>query len=186
MSAARRPEEHGRHRGQTTIDFMIGVGVFLLMVGFVLGMIPGMIDPFSDSQETTLVADRLATQISEGMFADPDRPTVLNDTCTFAFFNASLGDGADCPVPFDETEDDLPTRLGVQDRQTINVTIQRDMDDPTDGDLEILWTDGDAVSGTGHTRLAVGPAVPDTQSTVVASRTAYIDGKDVNVVVRVW
>lgn len=171
-------------RAQTTIDFIIGIGVFMLVVGFVLGVIPGMVDPFSDSQETTLVADRLATQVSEGMLAEPDRPTVLNETCTFAFFNDTLGDGAICPVPFDENESDLATRLGVQDRQTINVSIQRDVD--ADGALEYLWTDGQSVSTSGHTRLAIGPAVPDTRSVVAASRTAYIDGKDVTVVVRVW
>lgn len=173
-----------RSRGQTTIDFMIGAGVFLLVVGFVLGTIPGMIDPFSDSQETTLVADRLATQVTEGMLAEPNRPTVLNQTCVNAFFNDSLADGEDCPVPFDAGTTDLNERLGVQDRQSINVTINRDVDD--DGELEQLATDGDAVSTSGHTTLAIGPPVPALQSQVAASRTAFIDGMDVTVVVTVW
>ncbi|MFB6353663.1 MAG: hypothetical protein ABEJ92_06210 [Halobacteriales archaeon] len=163
---------------------MIGAGVFLLVVGFVLGIIPGIIDPFSDSQETTIVADRLATQVAEGMLGEPSRPTVLNETCTFAFFNASLGNGEGCPVPFHETTNDLNARLGVQDRQSINITIKRDLD--ADGDLEQLATDGDTVSTTGHTTLAIGPAVPPSRSVVAASRTAFIDGKDVTVVVRVW
>lgn len=162
---------------------MIGVGVFLLVVGFVLGIIPGMIDPFSDSQETTLVADRIATQVSEGMLAEPDRPTVLNQSCVNAFFNDSLGDGKGCPVPFDAGETDLNARLGVQDRQSVNVTIKR-LDGS--GDYQQLRTDGESVSTMGHTRLAVGPSIPETQSQVAASRTAYLDGKDVTVVVTVW
>lgn len=173
-------------RAQTTIDFMIGMGVFLLVVGFVLGVIPGMIDPFSDSQETTIVADRIATQISEGMLAEPDRPTVLNETCVNAFFNQSLASGDDCPVPFDASEDDLATRLGVQDRQSINLTIKRDLDSSPDGQLDQLATDGETVSASGHTTLAAGPAVPSGRSVVAASRTAFLDGKDVTVVVRVW
>lgn len=172
-----------RSRAQTTIDFMIGAGVFLLVVAFVLGIIPGMIDPFSDSQERTLVADRLASQISEGMLAEPDRPTVLNQTCVNAFFNDTLAEGEGCPVPFNEDTTDLNERLGVQDRQSINVTIKR-LD--RNGDYQQLRTDGETVSTTGHTTLAIGPSVPPTQSQVAASRTAFIDGKDVTVVVTVW
>ncbi len=66
----------------------------------------------------------------------------------------------------------------------MNVTIARDVDD--DSTLELLWTDGETVSAAGHTRLAIGPAVPNSQSVVAAIRTAFIDGKDVTVVVRVW
>lgn len=173
-------------RAQTTIDFMIGAGVFMITVGFVLGVIPGMIDPFSESQETTLVADRLATQISEGMLAKPDQPTVLNQTCVNAFFDQDLdpGSGADCPVPFDETVTDLPDRLGVREYYSINVTLERDID--SDGQLEILSTDGNDISGTGPSRLAIGDSPPDRQSVVVASRTAFVDGMDVRVMIRVW
>lgn len=172
-------------RAQTTIDFMIGAGVFLLVVAFVLGVIPGMIDPFSDSQETTLVADRLATQVSEGMLAEPNRPTVLNQTCVNAFFGVGSASGGDCPVPFDEEVTDLNTRLGVQDRQSINITIKRDVS-PVDGDLEQMYTDGVNVSDSGGDILAIGPSVPAGQSSVTATRTAFIDGKDVTVVVTVW
>lgn len=172
-----------RSRAQTTIDFMIGAGVFLLVVGFVLGVIPSMIDPFSDSQESTLVADRLSTQISEGMLGDPDRPTVLNQTCVNAFFGIGSAEGSGCPIPFDESITDLSDRLGVDDRHSINVTIKRDIDD--DGQLEILTSDGDGVGG-GSNSLAIGPQLPELQSQVAASRTAFIDGVDVSVVVTVW
>lgn len=163
---------------------MIGVGVFLLILGYILSVVPGLIDPFSQAPSSTLVADRLATQISEGMLGQPDRPTVLNETCTFAFFNASLGSGGGCSLPFDASQMDLNTRLGVQATQSINVTIQRDVDD--DGLPEQLRTDGQHVSTSGSTTLAIGPKVPTGQSVVAATRTAYLDGKDVSVVVRVW
>ena len=172
-------------RAQTTIDFLIGAGVFLLVVGFVLGVIPGMIDPFSDSQETPLVADRVATQISEGMLGEPDRPTVLNQTCVNAFFNQSLGSGGNCALSFDASETDMAERLGLNDRYSVNVSIKRDISG--NGELEVLSTDGQSVSASGHTTLAIGPAVPTNAEAVVsASRTGYLDGKDVTVVIRVW
>ncbi len=171
-------------RGQTTIDFVIGVAVFIIVVGFVFGVIPNLIDPFSGSQETTLVADRLATQITEGMFAKPDRPTVLNATCTFGFFDQTLGSGKNCAVPYEASETDLSTRLGVNDRHSINVSIRRDVD--SDGNLELLSTDGEIVSANAATQLSIGPTVPSGQSVIAASRTAFIDGKDVTVVVKVW
>ena len=33
-------------RGQTTLDFAIGVSVFLIVVAFVLAFVPGMVQPF--------------------------------------------------------------------------------------------------------------------------------------------
>lgn len=186
--ARRTSEDQGfafDSRAQTPIDFLIGAGVFLLVFAFVLGIIPGMIDPFSDSQETPLVADRIATQISEGMLAEPDRPTVLNQTCVNAFFNKSLGAGSNCALRFNASESDMAERLGLKDRYSVNISIKRDLDG--DGELEVLSTDGQNVSAAGHTRLAIGPSVPTNAEAVVsASRTGYLDGKDVTVVTRVW
>lgn len=172
-------------RAQTTIDFLIGAGVFLLVFGFVISVIPGMIDPFEEGQETPLVADRIASQVTESMLGEPTKPTILNATCTNAFFNQSLGSGSNCGLNFSPTETDLSERLGVADKHSINVSIKRDIDG--DGDLEQLATDGKNVSTTGHTELAIGPRVPiDAEAVVSATRIGFLDGKDVTVVVRVW
>ncbi len=173
-------------RAQTTIDFLIGVGVFLLVFGFVISVIPGMIDPFEEGQETPLVADRIASQVTETMIGEPSQPTILNATCTNAFFNkTSMSSGTNCALNFSKTETDLSERLGVADKHSINITIKRDIDG--DGNLEQLATDGQNVSTTGHTTLAIGPIVPSNAEAVVsATRIGFLDGKDVTVVVRVW
>lgn len=173
-----------RDRAQTTVDFMIGASVFLLTVAVVFGIIPGIIDPFNESQENTLVADRLAAQVSGGMLADTGTPSGLNQTCVNAFFNSSLGNGGGCPIPFNESVTDLPDRLGVDDRHRVNISIQRDVD--ADGELDVLSTTGGEVGTSGHTKLAIGPDVPPAQSVVVGSRAASLGDKDVIVVVKVW
>lgn len=183
------PNRTDRHdRGQTSLDFLIGIGVFMLTVAFVVGAIPGLIEPFSGGQETPLVADRITSEVVGGMMVDAGRSSALNETCTYAFFDDSFGDGDACALSFDASDDDLPERLGIDDGYSVNVTIQRDV--TGDADREVLCTDGETVGecGTlaGSERLAIGPPPANLRSVVSTRRTAYLDGKDVTVVVKVW
>lgn len=77
----------GRDRAQTTLDFAVGMSIFLLTVAFVFTFAPNIAEPFSDSgTENTVVADRVASQLVAGTLASPDRPYVLDKACTMAFF----------------------------------------------------------------------------------------------------
>ena len=77
----------GRDRAQTTLDFAVGMSVFLLTVAFVFTFAPNIAEPFSDSgTENTVTANRAASQLVEGTLASPDRPYVLDKACTMAFF----------------------------------------------------------------------------------------------------
>ena len=93
-----------RDRGQTTLDFALGVSVFLLTAIFVLTFVPGMLEPFEEStQEEISAADRIATQLVEETLASPDRPHVLDRECTVIFFE-SRTDGLD---PAGDDEDNV-------------------------------------------------------------------------------
>lgn len=174
-------------RGQTSMDFVIGVSIFLITIGVVFGMIPSLIEPFDESPDITITADRTASQLAEGMLADSDRPGVLDSTCTFGFFDASLGDGQFCPISYDETESDLSTRLNISSTYAVNVSIKRDIDG--DGTAETLCTDGDTVgscTAPRTTTLSTGGQPPAVQSSFSATRSAFLAGKDVRLVVTVW
>lgn len=173
-------------RAQTVIDVLVGVGVFMIAIAFVFSFIPSMVDPFSQDQEVTLVADRIAGEVADGMLVETNSSGVLNETCTYAFFESSYGDGAQCALSFDETETDLATRLGVDSRYSINVTIRRNVTNGPDPD--IMCTDGSAVlpCSSGPDRLAIGPNPPADGSVISTRRTRLIDGKDVSVVVKLW
>jgi hypothetical protein len=82
-------------RGQTNLDFAVGVSVFLLTAIFVLTFVPGMLEPFEEgTQEEISSADRIATQLVEETLASPDRPYLLDRECTVIFFE-SREDGFD-------------------------------------------------------------------------------------------
>jgi hypothetical protein len=171
-------------RGQTNLDLLIGVSVFLITVGFVLATASGMADPFLGGQEKPLVADRTTALLAEGMFTTAGEPRALNGTCTFGFFNASMGAGT-CAIPYDENESDLAARLGLDRRHSVNVTIRRNTTEGPEPD--VLCTDGGSVASCPDTtRLATGPTPPDSGSTFSASRGAYVGGKDVIVEVVLW
>lgn len=178
------PGQVNRDRGQTNIDLLVGVSVFLIAAGFVLAAASGLADPFVGGQETPLVADRTAELLVEGMFTPADSPGVIDEVCTFGFFNESIGAGA-CAVAYDESETDLTARLGLASRYSVNVTIRRNV--TGDPRPDVLCTDGESVGACPEsTRLAAGPTPPDRGSTFAARRGGYLDGKDVIVEVVVW
>ncbi|MCU4752712.1 hypothetical protein OB919_12120 [Halobacteria archaeon AArc-curdl1] len=67
MNRGRRPRTVSvslGSRGQTTQDFAVGIGIFLLAVAFVFSYVPTLITPFSASTASdSAQADRIATDI---------------------------------------------------------------------------------------------------------------------------
>lgn len=175
-----------RDRGQTTLDFAVGISVFLLTTVAVVGFVPGMLEPFQTGpQEATVIADRVATQLVESTLTDGGQHYLLNTTCTLAFFNSSK---ADTGCRFDNSAS-VGDRLAVTNAN-LNVSISYDFD--SDGTSEpSCWNEsGSQLVGCGDAsadwQLAENRAPADTGSVVVARRVGHLDGKAVEVLVRVW
>lgn len=149
--------------GQTNVDFLVGMSVFLLSVAFVFGMIPGIFEPFStDGGSNTLVADRAAATLAEGTLGSPSEPTVLNATCTHSFFEGDEGAIPD-GCRFDTVEPNAA--LGIPDTTGINATIE----------------------SAEETTYATGDAPPERSANVVVSRrTVTLDEQAHRLIVRVW
>ncbi|MFC7155112.1 hypothetical protein ACFQPA_06535 [Halomarina halobia] len=153
-------------RGQTTLDFAMAIGVFLLALVFALGVLPGMFAPFSgDSDAQVMKADRSAAHLSEGHLGSPIRPTQLNATCTVAFFdNATPPAGCRYDTP------DLTEALGVESGTRVNVTIER----------------AGAVATVDGTTLARGASPSRKGDVSTARRLVTLEGTTYQLVVRVW
>jgi hypothetical protein len=161
----------GDDRAQTTIDFAIGVGVFLLVVAFVVAFVPGIFEPFDRTNSGTQVADRVATSLATDALGDPATPYVLDDDCTEAFF-VQMQTGTDAPTDcrFDTTANS-PSEVFVLGRTNLNVTIEER---------------GAGVTSLGSTTLAAGDSVPDGISVTTARRAVHVDGETYRLFVRVW
>jgi hypothetical protein len=184
MSRERRPGT----RGQTTIDYAIGAGLFLVSVAFIVAFVPGIISPFQTGvQEETITADRVADQLAEGMLVGADSAYVLDQPCTVAFFDDSVGSSA---CTFDNG-DDPADRLGLTDRQHLEVRVVADAND--DGTSNPICEDGgggivESTVGTcASDAFVAGENPPDeTGSVVVARRAVSIDGFEATLYVRMW
>jgi hypothetical protein len=188
----RTPPPDGR--AQTTLDFAIAMGVFLLAVAFVFTFIPSLTAPFIDgNQEQSAIADRVASHLVEGSLADPDEPYVLDVTCTTGFFNATNGTATDhCGYTNDTT--DFQDRIGVTPRTHVNVTLVRV--NATSREVTPLCydNDNDHLVNTSHAdcdpasdvRYRVGGSYANAESVTVARRVVSIDGRDATLLVRVW
>lgn len=178
-------------RGQTTLDFTVGVVLFLFVLAGIFMFVSGTLQPFtSGDQENIVGANRVADNLAEGTLGDPSRPHVLDTTCTVTFFED--GYNPDCRyenVPFRE-------RLGVSEHQFVNVTVRGNVTQGTGGPDELLcWerTNGRlreqeaATCGGSRVPLAIGNTPPErSQSAVTARRTVSLDGTDVSLVVKLW
>lgn len=162
---------HGR--GQTAIDFLAGMTVFLVAVGFVLSFVPGMFQPFeTDSGANMVGAGRGATLLVEDVLVeDTASPGVLNETCTAEFFDA---DGNTDGCRFGDDGNDLPAALGLDDFRRVNVTIE------SGGSVETVQGDAGSVTA------AVGRSPASTDDVVVATRVVLLDGEQATLYVRVW
>ncbi|QCC48555.1 DUF7287 family protein [Halobellus limi] len=162
----------GDRRAQTTIDFAIGIGLFLLVVAFVVAFVPTIFTPF-ESAEGPQTADRIGTSLAADRLGDPGEPFVLNRTCTEGFFAQLDGDG---PAPsgcqFNTSATTTRALFTLDETRNANVSI-RTLDD---GDVETL--DG--------TRLSAGPSLPETRSVTSARRVVSIEGEPYQLLVRVW
>lgn len=175
-------------RGQTTLDFAIGVSVFLAVLVFIFLFIPGILSPFTASaQDETVASNRVADQLAAGTLASPSEPYVLDSYCTLAFFR---NNSADCSYP----EGPIAVQLGVDtEYQQVNVSLRgnRTAGGP---EREVMCWDGtgddtgvvESSSAECDTTLARGDPVPTNRPSVTSVRVVSIDGADVTLFVELW
>lgn len=169
-------------RGQTTLDFAVGAGVFLLAIAGVIVGMSAFFDPFIGVQSQTLtVADGSAAQLAEGMLAvDGAEPGVLSGPCTVAFFTAndSIATDNDCT---ENGTTDFASALGIE-RYNAEVVIHEPNDPVTQEATVQLPVDG--TTYTVDLRRSNGDSVPTDVS--VARRIVSLDGTIYRLTVRVW
>jgi len=181
--------ESSLRRAQTTLDFTIGITIFLVVLAAVFLFVPGTLQPFSEGgQENIVSVNRVADDLSEGSLATEGTSHILNGTCTEAFFNSTNRCG------FDST--DVADLVGLGEFKNANVTIIGNVSTRS-GVQEILCYDhGDAPGsrlaspdpdcGSSETRLAIGDDPSVAESSVTARRVVELDGRDIFLVVKVW
>lgn len=168
-------------RGQTTLDFAVGAGVFLLAIAGVIVGMSAFFDPFVGVQSQTLtVADGSAAQLAEGVLAvDGAEPGVLSGPCTVAFFTAddALADDHGCM----NGTTDFASALGIEGYNA-EIVIHEPTDPVTQEATVQLPVDG--TTYTVDLRRANSASVPTDVS--VARRIVSLDGTIYRLTVRVW
>jgi len=189
---SREPGRQSGNRGQTTIDFAIGISVFLAVLLFIFLFIPGILSPFTASaQDETVSSNRVADQLATGMLASPSDPYILDSYCTVTFFE---GDAADCS--FDD--EPLEEQLGVATSyQKVNVSLRGNLTASGDGQETLCWDSSEPDTGlvessssactdSDDTEFNRGDSLPDSEPSVTSVRVVSIDGKDATLYVEMW
>jgi len=176
-------------RGQTTLDFAIGVSVFIAVLLFIFLFIPGILSPFTASaQDETVTSNRVADQLAAGTLASPQAPYVLDSYCTVAFFAGASP--SDCQF----SGGSLQSQLNLDTTyQQLNVSLRGNLD--ASGDQEVVCWDstGDETglvessdTSNCNTVLGRGDPVPTSQPSVTSVRVVTLDGADVTLFVEMW
>lgn len=161
----------GRDRGQTILDYSVGVSVFLAAIIFVVAFIPSMFAPFDDSTGgASSTADRAVDRLTlDVLLTTPRSPGELNETCTTNFFDGTVT--PDCRYSTAASSpSDLRTVLGLGATTDVNVTVRN----------------AAGIRTLGGTRLAAGETPSSVANPVVAKRSVLLAGEQNRVVVRVW
>jgi|APHM01.1.fsa_nt_gi hypothetical protein len=188
-------------RGQTTLDFVIGISVFLSVLLFILLFLPGILAPFTTStQAETVSSNRVADQFATGLLASPDDPYVLDRHCTAAFFDVDSEPDSSAPARCGYSTGTLSEQVGVASaHQNLNVSLRGNISTAGDGDDLLCWdTDspdrglvesGDTAcdpSGTDDFYLTRGDPTPETIPSVTSVRVVSLDGQDATLYVELW
>jgi hypothetical protein len=107
--------------GQITIDYLISITIFLFAVVFVFNYTSGIFTPFqSNSDEVTLIADRVSTKVVEKWISEKDEaaPNIVNKEAVSDFFNETN-------IKYDSTLDSLGMN-GTYMRYDLNITLEND------------------------------------------------------------
>ncbi|MBB6646385.1 DUF7287 family protein [Halobellus ruber] len=164
-----RPGASGE-RAQTTIDFAIGIGLFLIVVAFVVAFVPTIFTPFQ-STEGPQTADRIATSLSTDRLGDPTEPYVVNETCTEGFFDQLNGGGpAPSTCSFNTSATTTREVFALDRTRDVNVTVR--------------YANGSVVDS--GVRLAAGPTPPETTSVASATRVVSLGERPRRLTVRTW
>lgn len=169
-------------RAQTTLDFAIGVSLFLAVLVFVFAFVPGILAPFDlTGDHETIQTERIASQLSSTTLGSPSIPYVLEPYCTVEFFNSGS------PGQCEYSGSDLNAKLDIETWRPINVSIVGDLDG--DGTEILCWNTADDAfddcpSGD---RLATGEPIPEeSDATVTSRRTVSLHHETVRVKVVMW
>jgi len=185
------PIHRGRERGQTTLDFTIGVTIFLIVLVGVFVFVPGTLQPFEEGgQEDLVTVNRVADGLAEQSLTESATPYILDADCTVGFFDTTVSPPAECEY----SGGNLSERVGIAGQQSINVTIRKGVAGSAGTSAPLCYnesqppgerlTSGDCDSGA--TRLAAGGTAIGDQSSVTARRVVELDGQDVFLVVMIW
>lgn len=174
-------------RGQTTLDFAIGVSIFLAVVLFTFAFVPTVLDPFDVvAEDNPTLADRTADNLAHSQLGSAGQPNELNRYCTVRFFESGPS-----PPECNYDGQTLQERLGLDDVQDANISITRDgnVSEP------LCWTDSAAddepglttACGSGDTTLTIGENRPGEQDTTITSRRVVsLYGETVVMEVMLW
>ncbi|VVB93462.1 Uncharacterised protein [uncultured archaeon] len=163
--------------GQVTIDYIAGIGIFLLAVIFVFQFTYGLFVPFqSGSDKATLAADRAGTVLVERML-HADKASELNviDQGKLYYFK---------------------TRLGYSNQTNYNAALREigifSNESVFDMNVTVAYLNGTIMKNGTSFPLVSGPALPETTDIgqtnrlvlIVNSSTGYNETAIISV--RVW
>ena len=192
-------------RGQTTLDFAIGISVFMAVMLFVFAFVPGILTPFTSANERqTVSVGRTADNLAQGRLGSPSEPYVLDRECTVAFFENSGAYPPGCSFSVSDLNEQLNLDAGTNVNVTILGNTSDDVTSPnTPDDSDILCWSGehnnltelgagshpteDPCDDSGDVPLIRGGKPPsENDATIAAFRVVNLAGESVTLKVVMW
>ena len=149
-------------RGQTQIDFVIGISIFLLSMALVFTGTTQLFTTFGTTNPSITISDNSADILTKNILTTQETPPyTLDRKCTETFFelysNDTVTDSEINQCQF-STNSTLKSQLSIQPKYYVNITIENS--------TTILENNG--------TQYSVG-SIPEDTDTTVSRRLIRID-----------
>lgn len=172
-------------RGQTNLDFAIGVSILLVTVIAAVTFIPGLFSAVDEGRADAdeVAAHRLASSLVEGQLGHPGSPNRIDADCTVDALVPGSGptNGSGCDVGGGYAP--------LTDRRYYNITLRNEDGvacwDENGGNASGGWFDT-AGSSDCNEQLTTGNTTTSSSDVAVARRPVIVDGYDATMIVRVW
>ncbi|WP_226023372.1 DUF7287 family protein [Halomicrobium salinisoli] len=190
-------------RGQTNLDFVIGVSIFVVAVVVAVTFVPDLVGGVAGTGQTDgVLADRVASDLANDRLGDPARPGQLRLDCTLALFSSSITvcglDGGDLAANLEHASSvNVSLVYGEQacrdggDVVPAGGSCSGDLLDRNvracyDGDDERIRRESACDGDPGDVLLLGGPQPGTSEDTSIARRSVRLDDQHLILEVRAW
>lgn len=161
-------------RGQTSVDYIIAIGLFFITLAILIGTSSFLINPDISTSENKSISQSVTNKLTENVLKHPDTTKyTLSRECTVLFFETMQSNSIPEHTPdwCSISSTNVNSELNIKGAKNVSISIQDTSQNPVTLD---------------ETDLEINPDLPDQADISTTTKQIYIDDNLYTMKVYVW